>query len=901
MSELQGEHTETDVVVESSTLTIESNNHHDPTPYSIKENSFVNVVVKVPVTIFSIILCICILISFILGKVVFKGGNPLTDDSNTFDIHDVRSVAYDSFRLAKQEVMEMRQKNMFLGSDEKVRVQENMGDVTYWIFESKTKDGLFGSKESIEFMRETETLFSKHSQFEKYCAKTYNENHDESTCWKPLSPLNVYYASNWNSTRVQNVMIELHPENIELYNKIAFCVESNANCHLLPSEITNDDLDWGRRLNQDINIITGTWDGKGNLNENYHEVTMFAAQIKEIRTKQHLVSFFYDKEFSYQNPISVFSRLILFWGSPLEGLEDEEKLTDIEQGGRQSSDGEDLERKRYIIENFLDDMNTITDPTRNEKVNAYYFMGGLIFDVISDIILGDAQKVFYSFGVIFIYLTISLKSGFLAFIGFLEILLSIPVAWFFFAIVCGIKYFPFLNILCVFVVAAIGADDIFVFMDAYRQSASLTYLDTLEKRMTWVFYRAGTAMAITSATTCCAFLCTKFSPIASTQAFGIFAALVILIDYVLVMTLFCTAVVIYNKYFEKCKRRSCKKKANSDTSESTNNIYSNFSMEHQSKRFKFIINMVTTQKYRSILTIPLIAWIIAATYYTSKLRVTQTLEQFLAEDHPLQKSVTILSNAFPMSDQDLGSKIYFTWGIDDVDRSGVAQLFKPSFTGIARFSDDFDFNQDCQNLVLKACERLKTDESFEYNIARKKGLRSVKCFVEEFLAFSSLGSLSNCTEVKSDSWRNQTWKVDAKNVSDLMEGFVESISCNTGNTDILTAFGDGLGWDGSSLKYASIEVESAVLDPWNTFPEEVVREQYNTFISFAESLDITMQEPCGGKTIMTDIDQKFIFMNNQKIFRTSAVSGSMIGWGSDRLCCTFHINKIFSYSIICYY
>lgn len=98
MSELQGEHTETDVVVESSTLTIESNNHHDPTPYSIKENSFVNVVVKVPVTIFSIILCICILISFILGKVVFKGGNPLTDDSNTFDIHDVRSVAYDSFR-----------------------------------------------------------------------------------------------------------------------------------------------------------------------------------------------------------------------------------------------------------------------------------------------------------------------------------------------------------------------------------------------------------------------------------------------------------------------------------------------------------------------------------------------------------------------------------------------------------------------------------------------------------------------------------------------------------------------------------------------------------------------------------------------------------------------------------
>jgi hypothetical protein len=38
-------------------------------------------------------------------------------------------------------------------------------------------------------------------------------------------------------------------------------------------------------------------------------------------------------------------------------------------------------------------------------------------------------------------------------------------------IIFRIKYFDFLNAMTIFIVLAIGADDIFVFLDAYRQSA----------------------------------------------------------------------------------------------------------------------------------------------------------------------------------------------------------------------------------------------------------------------------------------------------------------------------------------------------------------------------------------------------------------------------------------------
>jgi hypothetical protein len=72
---------------------------------------------------------------------------------------------------------------------------------------------------------------------------------------------------------------------------------------------------------------------------------------------------------------------------------------------------------------------------------------------------------------VFLYLRVMVGSWFLACMGMLEIVLSIPTAVFLLRFICGVNYFAGLNMLCIFIVSAIGADDIFVFMDAYRQSA----------------------------------------------------------------------------------------------------------------------------------------------------------------------------------------------------------------------------------------------------------------------------------------------------------------------------------------------------------------------------------------------------------------------------------------------
>ncbi len=179
-------------------------------------------------------------------------------------------------------------------------------------------------------------------------------------------------------------------------------------------------------------------------------------------------------------------------------------------------------------------------------------MIALIFDVILEILVVDAGKAFASFIAVFFYLRLMLGSWFLTAVGMFEIFLSVPLSWLFFSYIFQIKYFSTLNVLTIFIVIAIGADDIFVFMDAYKQSASKgpEVLSSLESRMSYVYRRSGSAMLLTSATTCSAFLCTLASPIAGTRSFGIFAAFVILFDYILVMTLFCTSVVIYHNLFE---------------------------------------------------------------------------------------------------------------------------------------------------------------------------------------------------------------------------------------------------------------------------------------------------------------------------------------------------------------
>lgn len=283
---------------------------------------------------------------------------------------------------------------------------------------------------------------------------------------------------------------------------------------------------------------------------------------------------------------------------------------------------------------------------------------------------------------------------------------------------------------------------------------------------------------------------------------------------------------------------------------------------------------------RLVIFVLFVAWLATAGYYTSQLEPVQLSEQDLSKDHPLQRAVNILRENFPTAEQDTAALIHVTWGIANVDRSGVNQLFDPDDLGEAAFDDGFVFNEQCQDMMLTKCDSIKTDERFEQYIKKNdKGQGAVHCFVEEFGAFNALRSLDDCKAVLDGEWKYLDWQVplDQVNNSTAMAEVLNSNSCYGKRETIQSHYKGSIGFNGTALVYAGLSIEDAVLDPWATYPEDLVREHYDAYIALAQELDADMENVCGTKVMVTDSDQKFIMMNNQKLYRENAIKGALLG------------------------
>ena len=68
------------------------------------------------------------------------------------------------------------------------------------------------------------------------------------------------------------------------------------------------------------------------------------------------------------------------------------------------------------------------------------------------------------------YMAFHTRSFFIASLGMFEIICSFPVALFIYKLIYHIEYLGNVQILSIFVVLGVGADDVFVFYDAYKQS-----------------------------------------------------------------------------------------------------------------------------------------------------------------------------------------------------------------------------------------------------------------------------------------------------------------------------------------------------------------------------------------------------------------------------------------------
>jgi hypothetical protein len=162
------------------------------------------------------------------------------------------------------------------------------------------------------------------------------------------------------------------------------------------------------------------------------------------------------------------------------------------------------------------------------------YLGGDVVqsNMIQALLANDALLAIGSICFVYIYIWAHTGSLFLASFGMLHIILSFPVAYFFLNVVLGIRYFDMMNIFLIYIIMGIGADDVFVFMDALNQSKVL-FPGDLSSAMAHALTRASKAMLVTSLTTTLAFLANVASPLMPSAQFGIFAAIMVMINYLM--------------------------------------------------------------------------------------------------------------------------------------------------------------------------------------------------------------------------------------------------------------------------------------------------------------------------------------------------------------------------------
>ncbi|NXK81867.1 DISP3 protein, partial [Amazona guildingii] len=151
-------------------------------------------------------------------------------------------------------------------------------------------------------------------------------------------------------------------------------------------------------------------------------------------------------------------------------------------------------------------------------------------------------------------------SVFLSFFGIASIGLSCLVALFLYHVVFGIQYLGILNGVAAFVIVGIGVDDVFVFINTYRQA---THLKDLRLRMIHTIQTAGKATFFTSLTTAAAYAANIFSQIPAVHDFGLFMSLIVSCCWVAVLFTMPAALGIWTLYvspLESSCQTSCNQK-----------------------------------------------------------------------------------------------------------------------------------------------------------------------------------------------------------------------------------------------------------------------------------------------------------------------------------------------------
>lgn len=385
------------------------------------------------------------------------------------------------------------------------------------------------------------------------------------------------------------------------------------------------------------------------------------------------------------------------------------------------------------------------------KVDVVYSGYGMISKAMMQTMATDASFALGSMLFVMVYIAFMTGSWWYAVMGMGQILLAFPIAYFLYYLVFQQRYFGVFNVMSIFIILGVGADDIFVMLDTWDRSGSeVGDSKGLMARLSWTWRHASKAMLITSVTTMISFLANATSSFPAIRCFGIFAAMLILVNYCAVIVYYPTVMSMYQACWKETKfccggPAACTEKVNRGLHLDRVNI-ADFKMEQtetgpilayspskEGKANKWFRTSYApmVMGLNIVIIVAFLIMLVVMLIQVTKLDVDPDPPQLLPDTQNYQKFMSIKPDYFARGGSTRSERVNFAWGFqpgDPIDREGTYDTDMEN-TGKPKWNEAFSLPH-AANCIWDICSKAQ-----EQNDARKSGglpEYPIRCFILDF-------------------------------------------------------------------------------------------------------------------------------------------------------------------------
>eukprot|EP00304_Pavlova_gyrans_P003291 CAMPEP_0206043366 /NCGR_PEP_ID=MMETSP1466-20131121/8608_1 /ASSEMBLY_ACC=CAM_ASM_001126 /TAXON_ID=44452 /ORGANISM="Pavlova gyrans, Strain CCMP608" /LENGTH=1075 /DNA_ID=CAMNT_0053418169 /DNA_START=32 /DNA_END=3255 /DNA_ORIENTATION=+ len=670
-------------------------------------------------------------------------GDSITLQSNAFN--RMRTFAYprDASDVEEEE-----------DEDREVLARTEFKDTITFVYEALRDGEQMLTPENVAKMAKVEGALLDTPRWSEFCLLVWNKKEDKSRCASPTSVLNYLYVSK-----------QAHKEQC----KDGFCLMPKSGLSACGTLIN-----WGTGL---CRSRVYSW-RDGELADEKDWGKLVNSMCKESDfTKNYVL----DAEADCKAPSSVHTRARYVLGSPLDGYknaDDRADEQDIAGGSTEPASRYGNEFRRALAGPIAEVSATDTtartyvmEPQGDRDVNALYFSftsGRIIDTLLLDTYFAIASLIF-----VFFYMWINTGSLTLTFAGIFEIIASLPLALFFWRVVLQQQKVEILMFLTLYLILCIGSDDVFVFVDSWKESASQPphISGSLETRLAWTYKQAVSAMFTTTATTVLSLITTASSTIPAISTFGIFAALVVLFDYLLVITWFPAMVIVYTRYIEPRCHNVCAClpccKISPPGPEGASADGPGPAVEER-KIIVFLRGKVapTLFKFRfAFIGLSLVAVVAMACTLGALFQVAEELPDFFVPEHPQTAIFSIQDDEFFVPD-DWKYQVSVVYGLDveePITYESTGQITPvEDRESKLQYNETFKLSSSLQKALVDDCKDARDNEDLVQDREVYCLLNDLKDWAGDKFPYDSVEDLRNDLEkfYESNAYRNLTRDFD---------------------------------------------------------------------------------------------------------------------------------------------